>query len=344
MRAGRARRRRTPRRPRWRPARRRRRPHRSAADADGRRRVRDRELRGSWPAPSARPSRTRARHPRLPATSVHHLVPPLNHADPGPQWQHPDALDADARVPRAGAAERGSTWPWRILAVSLPLVAAVINAACAARGDRAATMAFIALRTMDVPSDLPLSGVYSRFGFHHPGPALFLLYSVPSRLLGPSGCSWRPRSINPVALIAAVGLLQRRGRSDPAGDRHPRARHARAGGGRTARRPVEPVGADVPVRARDPAGLVGVGARLVGPPRAGGRCQLPRAGPPRVPRPGGLAVVRRRSSPWRASWVASPRSAAMSTDGRGRGRRCWPSAYGRCRCGTSSRATPATCG
>ncbi len=97
-----------------------------------------------------------------------------------------------------------------VVAVTVPLAAAAVNALrdpWRPTGD----FGLIALRTMDVPSDLPLYGVYSRFGFHHPGPVLFLLYSVPSRLLGPSGLLVAAVLINLAAVLAAVVLFQRRG-------------------------------------------------------------------------------------------------------------------------------------
>lgn len=97
-----------------------------------------------------------------------------------------------------------------VVAVSVPVVAAVVNAVrepWRPTGD----YALIALRTMDVPGDLPLSGVYSRFGFHHPGPALFLTYAVPSRLLGPTGLLVAAGLVNLAAVIATVVMLRRRG-------------------------------------------------------------------------------------------------------------------------------------
>ncbi len=97
-----------------------------------------------------------------------------------------------------------------VVAVSLPLLVAMIEALRSPwrpTGD----YGLIALRTMDVPGHLPLDGVYSRFGFHHPGPLLFLLYAVPQRLLGPTGLLVAAALINLVAVIGIVVLLQRRG-------------------------------------------------------------------------------------------------------------------------------------
>ena len=44
--------------------------------------------------------------------------------------------------------------------------------------------ALIEMRVRDVPGHLPLLGVYSRFGWSHPGPAQFVLLALPYRLLG----------------------------------------------------------------------------------------------------------------------------------------------------------------
>lgn len=43
---------------------------------------------------------------------------------------------------------------------------------------------FIELLVRDVPSELPLTGVYSRYGWSHPGPTLFYLLAIPYRLFG----------------------------------------------------------------------------------------------------------------------------------------------------------------
>ncbi len=44
--------------------------------------------------------------------------------------------------------------------------------------------ALIELLVRDVPSNLPLTGVYSRYGWSHPGPALFYLLALPYRISG----------------------------------------------------------------------------------------------------------------------------------------------------------------
>ena len=49
--------------------------------------------------------------------------------------------------------------------------------------------ALIEMRVRDVPGHMPLLGVYSRFGWSHPGPLQFLLLAVPYRLLGQSSAA-----------------------------------------------------------------------------------------------------------------------------------------------------------
>jgi hypothetical protein len=49
--------------------------------------------------------------------------------------------------------------------------------------------ALIEMRVRDVPGHLPLLGVYSRFGWSHPGPAQLLALAVPYRLLGSSSAA-----------------------------------------------------------------------------------------------------------------------------------------------------------
>jgi hypothetical protein len=71
--------------------------------------------------------------------------------------------------------------------------------------------AFIELQTMDIPSHMPLVGVYSRFNFHHPGPAMFLIYLIPVRLFAGKGLLVGAGLINGVALVSIVYFLYRRG-------------------------------------------------------------------------------------------------------------------------------------
>lgn len=50
-------------------------------------------------------------------------------------------------------------------------------------------VAMIELRIRDMGRDLPATGVYSRFGYQHPGPAMFYLLWLPYHLLGGSGAA-----------------------------------------------------------------------------------------------------------------------------------------------------------
>lgn len=70
-----------------------------------------------------------------------------------------------------------------VAAVSLAVLVGIVGAVT--RGwTPVSDDAFIELLTRDVPAHLPLTGVYSRYGWSHPGPALFWGLSVPYRLVG----------------------------------------------------------------------------------------------------------------------------------------------------------------
>lgn len=71
--------------------------------------------------------------------------------------------------------------------------------------------ALIELRTLAVPGDFPGTGMYSRYGFHHPGPAEFVALALPLRLLGPDGLTIGVALLNAAAAIAVVLVLWRRG-------------------------------------------------------------------------------------------------------------------------------------
>ncbi len=60
----------------------------------------------------------------------------------------------------------------------------------------------------------PLLGVYSRYGWHHPGPLLFYVLSVPYRLLGTDGSALAAGAVgvNALATAGSAWLLWRRGR------------------------------------------------------------------------------------------------------------------------------------
>ncbi|CAB4976182.1 unannotated protein [freshwater metagenome] len=70
-----------------------------------------------------------------------------------------------------------------LLSVILSFSVAVIHA-LTQRWLPASDEALMELLIRDVPSKMPLVGVYSRMGWHHPGPAQLLLLALPYRLLG----------------------------------------------------------------------------------------------------------------------------------------------------------------
>jgi hypothetical protein len=74
-----------------------------------------------------------------------------------------------------------------------------------------ADIAVIELHTLDVPDHLPLYGVYSRFGFHHPGPLLYYAAAVPLRLFGPDGLMVAAAIVNLLAFLGLLTVLYRRG-------------------------------------------------------------------------------------------------------------------------------------
>ncbi len=74
-----------------------------------------------------------------------------------------------------------------------------------------ADQAFIELRVRDVPGDPPLLGVFSRYGWSHPGPALFYLLAVPYRLAGGASEALAAAALAAQVLVVAVtAFLARR--------------------------------------------------------------------------------------------------------------------------------------
>jgi hypothetical protein len=67
-------------------------------------------------------------------------------------------------------------------------------------------LAIIELVTRDVGHHPVLLGPYSRFGWHHPGPAMFTLLAVPYRLMGGTAYALLAASVL-VNLAAAVGMM-----------------------------------------------------------------------------------------------------------------------------------------
>lgn len=132
----------------------------------------------------------------------------------------PRADDAEPAVPPVEAppaADRAThaSADRRLLLAAVALVLVpIVGGLLAALGTSwypASDLAIIEAQTMDIPSHAPLIGVFSRFNFHHPGPAMFYAYALPYRLLGPAGLLVGAALINAVAVVGMVLCLRRRG-------------------------------------------------------------------------------------------------------------------------------------
>ncbi|MHB1139059.1 MAG: hypothetical protein ACYC2O_08900 [Microthrixaceae bacterium] len=101
---------------------------------------------------------------------------PADRAEPAVSWRQRLA----SRRPRS-AADALQQLALLVLAVSLGLGAVrALQAGWVPVGDEA----LMEMRVRDVPGHLPLLGVYSRFGWSHPGPAQLWALAVPYRALG----------------------------------------------------------------------------------------------------------------------------------------------------------------
>ncbi|HUO49492.1 MAG TPA: hypothetical protein VMU09_11725, partial [Acidimicrobiales bacterium] len=94
--------------------------------------------------------------------------------------------------------------------LAAPIVVALVSSLTAA-GLPTGDFAIIEMGALDVPSHLPLVGVYSRFGFHHPGPVIFYLAALPVRVFGPHGLAVTATVVNVAAVAGLVVTLHRRG-------------------------------------------------------------------------------------------------------------------------------------
>ena len=138
------------------------------------------------------------------------------HSDPGARPASPTSPDrrgvADADINRRRAAIAVA-----ITAVALAPVLATIVLHAGRTYLPVQDFALIDLRVRDVWSaDLPLVGVYSRFGWNHPGPAMFWLVGLIS---GPFGRpAWATlvgsAALQGVAIVGAARLAWIRGRLD----------------------------------------------------------------------------------------------------------------------------------
>jgi hypothetical protein len=91
------------------------------------------------------------------------------------------------------------------------LISLFVNAS--GRYHASADEALIELRVRDIGRHIELLGVYSRFGWFHPGPALLYLLAVPYRLTGSTALSIAVAALvlNTVCAAAIVVVAQRRG-------------------------------------------------------------------------------------------------------------------------------------
>jgi hypothetical protein len=125
----------------------------------------------------------------------------------------------DRESPASTPASR-SFASWRVPVVTWALVVAfaapVLWTVLRRPSPLASDWASIELRTRDVFSaHPPLLGVYSWFGWAHPGPLPFYLYAVPYRLFGADATAMRIAAllVNGLAIWATVWLLARRGKA-----------------------------------------------------------------------------------------------------------------------------------
>jgi len=92
----------------------------------------------------------------------------------------------------------------------IPVVAAYLDARRRS-GLPTEDIAIIEMHTFDVPMHLPLYGVFSRFGFHHPGPLLYYVAALPLRLFGPDGLMVAAAIVNVLAFGGLLVVMYRRG-------------------------------------------------------------------------------------------------------------------------------------
>lgn len=96
------------------------------------------------------------------------------------------------------------------------LVLPALVLAMSRRDTSVGDIALIELRTRDVLSaHPPLTGVYSRYGWSHPGPLMYYVYALPYRVLGSDADALRLAAllVNVVFLTGLVWLAYRRGRA-----------------------------------------------------------------------------------------------------------------------------------
>ena len=120
-----------------------------------------------------------------------------------------DGTAAPESLPLSRLQRRLVFWT-TLLLLSLPMIIAAFRNAHAlqyAIGD-AATMQ---IYTDEMPSRIPLVGMYSRFEFHHPGPLLYYVAAIPSRLFGAYGLPLTGVAVAIASLGGLLATLYRRG-------------------------------------------------------------------------------------------------------------------------------------
>jgi len=100
----------------------------------------------------------------------------------------PDAPASDADAP--------PRWAWLVALAMVPYLVAAATAVFSTWAPASDEAVFLA-RALDAPTDLPLVGVHSRFGWYHPGPVLHWWFSGPL---------WVSGGATVVALLAAIAL------------------------------------------------------------------------------------------------------------------------------------------
>lgn len=123
-----------------------------------------------------------------------------------------DTLDVEPARARAAVPGWRDPLTWIVVAlVCAPLLVAVVRSVLA--GERATSdWALLELGIRDVGSaDTPFVGPYSRFGWNHPGPLLYLLIAPFYRLLGADGgAMFAGAALVNVACIVGIVLISRR--------------------------------------------------------------------------------------------------------------------------------------
>lgn len=120
------------------------------------------------------------------------------------------SVDPDREGLKGGSVVGGPSRRWRrrvllftVAVVSLPIILATVRHAGSlehAVGDQA----ILQLHAEDIGERVPLVGVYSRLGFHHPGPMLYFVAAPAVRLFGSFGLVLTAAA---VAIASVAGLL-----------------------------------------------------------------------------------------------------------------------------------------